>query len=61
MLEVAADAYGWRGDGLVEAMLATVERFQEIVKGDPGAMEWGAAELAHLRRNADVFRARLGG
>jgi aminoglycoside phosphotransferase (APT) family kinase protein len=59
MLEVAADAYGWRGDSLVEAMLAVVERFQRIVEGDQGAMEWGAAELAHLRRNADVFRDRL--
>jgi hypothetical protein len=59
MLGVAADAYAWRGDGLVEAMLAVVERFQRIVEGDPGAMEWGSAELAHLERNADVFRQRL--
>jgi hypothetical protein len=26
---------------------------------DRGVMEWGAAELAHLERNANLFRARL--
>ncbi len=36
MLEVAAEAYGWSGGGLVEAMLASVERFQDVLKGDPG-------------------------
>jgi hypothetical protein len=26
---------------------------------DEGVMDWGAAKLAHLERNADLFRARL--
>jgi len=59
MLRIAVDAYGWSGDGLVEAMLAVVDRFQTVVEGDPGAMEWGAAELAYMRRNAGVFRRAL--
>jgi len=34
--------------------------FQAVVAPpDRGAMEWGATELAHLERNADLFRARL--
>jgi Phosphotransferase enzyme family len=61
MLRIATDAYGWTGDGLVEAMLAVVERFQTIVAGDEGAMEWAAAELAYMRRNAGVFRESLAG
>jgi hypothetical protein len=61
MLRVAVDAYGWSGDGLVESMLATVEDFQTIVHGDPPAMEWAAAELAYMERNADVFRTYLSG
>jgi hypothetical protein len=40
-------------------MLTVVERFQTVVEGDRGAMEWGAAELAYMRRNADVFREAL--
>jgi Phosphotransferase enzyme family len=60
-LRIAADAYRWAGDGLVEAMLTVVGRFQTIVEGDQGAMEWGAAELAYMRRNADVFREALAG
>ncbi len=59
MLRIAADAYGWSGDGLVEAMLAVVEHFQTVVDGDPGAMAWGAAELAYMRRNAGAFRKAL--
>jgi Phosphotransferase enzyme family len=59
MLWAAADAYGWWGEGLVESMLATVRNFQTVVEGDPGAMEWGAAELAYMERNADVFRTAL--
>jgi hypothetical protein len=59
MLWAAADAYGRLGEGLVESMLATVRNFQTVVEGDPGAMEWGAAELAYMERNADVFRTAL--
>jgi hypothetical protein len=61
MLRVAVDAYGWSGGGLVQAMLATVRNFQVIVAGDRGAMDWAAAELAYLERNADLFRTRLPG
>jgi hypothetical protein len=61
MLRVASDAYGWSGGGLVEAMLATVRHFQTVVEGDQGAMDWGAAELAYMERNADLFRAYLAG
>jgi hypothetical protein len=59
VLRIAADAYGWSGEGLVEAMLTVVEHFQTVVEGDPGAKEWGAAELAYMRRNAGVFRTAL--
>jgi len=59
MLRVAADAYGFHGGGLVDTMLTTVRNFQVVVAGDRGAMDWGLAELAHLERNADLFRARL--
>jgi hypothetical protein len=59
MLRAAADAYGWSGDGLVDSMLAAVRNFQTIVDGHPGAMKWGAAELAYMERNADVFTAAL--
>jgi hypothetical protein len=58
MLRVAAGAYGWTGRGLVDAMLATVRNFVEV---NPEFIEWGAAELAHMERNADLFRARLPG
>jgi hypothetical protein len=61
MLRVATDAYGWSGeDGLVDAMLEVVRRFQGIVRGNRGAEEWGARELEHLERNAELFRAYLG-
>lgn len=62
MLRVATDAYGLplSGGGMVDAMLTTVRHFQAVVAPpDRGAMDWGAAELAHLERNADLFRARL--
>jgi aminoglycoside phosphotransferase (APT) family kinase protein len=59
MLRVAADAYGWSGAGLVDSMLAMVRAFQTVVDGDRVAMEWGAAELAYMERNADVFRTYL--
>jgi hypothetical protein len=60
MLRVAADAYGWSGAGLVDAMLAVVREFQVVVQGHPGAMEWGATELRYVERNADLFRSHLG-
>jgi hypothetical protein len=60
MLRAAVDAYGWSGDGLVDAMLEAVQSFQAVVAGDRGAEEWGARELAHMERNADLFRRRLG-
>jgi Phosphotransferase enzyme family len=62
MLRVTADAYGLAlpGEGLVDAMLTTVRNFHTVVAPpDRGVMDWGAAELAHLERNADLFRARL--
>jgi hypothetical protein len=63
MLRVAADAYGWSGSagGLVAAMLTEVRAFQAIVYGDQGAMDWAAAELAYLERNAGLFQVRLSG
>jgi hypothetical protein len=59
MLRVAADAYGLHDSALVDAMLLIVRDFQAVVAPDRGAMDWGLAELAHLERNADLFRARL--
>jgi hypothetical protein len=59
MLRVAADAYGWSGESLVDDMLVTVRDFQDVVAGDPGAEQWGARELAYMERNADAFRAVL--
>jgi len=59
MLRVAADAYGWSGGGLVDAILATVLSFQAVVEGDRGAMDWARAELAYMERNAELFRSRL--
>ena len=61
MLRAAADAYGWSGSGeeLVTAMLVEVRDFQVIVEGDQGAIDWAAAELAYLERNADLFGTRL--
>jgi hypothetical protein len=56
MLRIAADAYGWSGPGLVDAMLACVRYFAAVVT--PGG-SWGQGELAHLERNAELFRARL--
>jgi hypothetical protein len=55
MLRIAADAYGWSGPGLVDAMLACVRYFAAVVAPGP----WAQRELAHLERNADLFRARL--
>jgi hypothetical protein len=55
MLRIAADAYGWSGPGLVDAMLASVRFFAVVVAPGP----WAQAELADLERNAELFRARL--
>jgi hypothetical protein len=62
LLRIAVDAYGLPlpGDDLVDAMLTTVRHFCAVVAPpDQGTMDWGAGELAHLERNADLFRARL--
>jgi phosphotransferase family enzyme len=59
MLRVAAGSYGWTGPGLVDAMLTIVRNFATGFENDPGALDWALAELAHLERNADLFRARL--
>jgi hypothetical protein len=60
MLEVAAEAYGWQGPGLVDAMLTTVRHFHAVVAPpDRGVMDWASAELAYMERNASLFRARL--
>ncbi|HEY1365509.1 MAG TPA: phosphotransferase [Gaiellaceae bacterium] len=59
MLRAAAEAYGWSGPGLVDAMLAEVRQFQTIVAGDRRAEAWAASELAYLERNADLFRISL--
>jgi hypothetical protein len=57
MLRVAVDAYGWTGEGLVEAMLTTVRTFVEV---NPEFRDWGVPELEHMERNAELFRIRLG-
>src|ERR1044071_5369640 len=57
MLRAAAGAYGWTGPGLVDAMLTIVRNFATGFEDDPGALDWALAELAHLARNADMFRA----
>lgn len=60
MLRVAAEAYGWQGPSLVDAMLTTVRHFHAVVAPpDRGVMDWGSAELAYMERNAGLFRARL--
>ena len=60
MLRVATEACGWRGPGLVDAMLATVRHFHAVVAPpDRGVMDWGSAELAYMERTASLFRARL--
>jgi len=59
MLRAACDAYGWSGPGLVDAMLAIVRGFVADFADVPKSADWGRRELAHLERNADLFRARL--
>jgi hypothetical protein len=59
MLRVAVDAYGWSGPGLVDAMQAIVGKFVIDFAGEDKSLRWGQAELAHLERNAGLFRACL--
>ena len=59
MLRVAADAYGWTGPGLIDAMLTIVRNFATGFEDNPGALDWALAELAHMERNANLFRASL--
>jgi aminoglycoside phosphotransferase (APT) family kinase protein len=59
VLREAANAYGWSSGGLVDSMLLAVRNFQTLVDGDPGAMNWAAAELAYMERNADAFRTAV--
>ena len=59
MLRVAAGAYGWTGPGLVDAMLTIVRNFATGFENNPGALDRALAELAHLERNAALFRASL--
>ena len=60
MLRLAVDAYGWTGAGLTDAMLEVVRDFQDVVRGAPEAMAWGAGELEYMERNAHLFRSTLG-
>lgn len=55
-LEAALDGYGWTGQGVVGAMLASVRGF--VDRHDTG--DWGRNELAYMERNADFFEQRLG-
>lgn len=58
MLSSAVDAYGWAGEGLVEAMLDPVRRF---VADNPEFADWGVPELEYMERNAELFDAFLTG
>jgi hypothetical protein len=57
MLSAAVDEYGYRGDGLVEAMLEPIRRW---VRDDPEPGEWALKELEYMERNAPLFATRLG-
>jgi hypothetical protein len=52
MLRAAVDEYGYRGEGLLEAMLEAVRRF---VGEDPEPGEWSLGELDYIERNAPLF------
>jgi hypothetical protein len=58
MLSSAVDAYGWAGEGLVEAMLDPVRRF---VADNPEFADWGVPELEYMERSAELFDAYLTG
>ena len=57
MLEVTLDGYGWTGEGIADAMLASVRGFVELYPDTGG---WGQAELAYMERNTPLFERRLG-
>jgi len=56
MLGAAVDQYGFRGGGLIDAMLEPVRRF---VLDDPEPGDWGVGELDHMERNAPFFEVYL--
>jgi len=56
MLRAAVDEYGYRGTGLVDAMVAPVRRW---VREDPDPGEWERHELEYMERNAPLFEASL--
>src|SRR5262245_33934590 len=56
MLGAAVDEYGFRGVGLIDAMLEPVRRF---VLDDPEPGDWGLGELDYMERNAPLFEAYL--
>jgi hypothetical protein len=56
MLRAAVDQYGFRGKGLIAAMLEPVRRF---VLDDPEPGDWGLNELDYMERNAPLFEAYL--
>jgi hypothetical protein len=56
MLGAAADEYGYRGEGLIEAMLAPIRTW---VREDPDPGPWELEELEYMERNAPLFAAAL--
>jgi hypothetical protein len=56
MLQAAIEAYGFRGVGLVEAMLAPIRAW---VQNDPEPGEWELNEFDYMERNAPLFEALL--
>src|SRR5262245_13609603 len=56
MLEVTLDGYRWPGEGIADAMLASVRGF--VDRHDTG--DWGRNELAYMERNTLLFERRLG-
>jgi hypothetical protein len=56
MLRAAIDEYGYRGAGLVEAMLAPIRSW---VRDDPDPGEWAINEFESMERNASLFEASL--
>jgi hypothetical protein len=59
MLRVAADAYGPRDSAVVDGDAGHRQEIRPRLRDEPGSLRWGLGELAHLERNADLFRARL--
>src|SRR5215471_4856842 len=57
MLWAAVNEYGYRGDGLVEAMLGPIRRW---VRDDPEPGEWALKEFEYMERNAPLFATCLG-